>query len=588
MKLWIELIVERSTWSRGLDMAKANAIEGTWWPARQTIRDETISQLILADGPTDNANTGSVDNFNTSYNENEANLMVSEHHPHGGGPDQQNKHKTYMRVPYVGLERGETKNGSQFWRTRLLWVKWIDTAAGGGTLDIHGPDITMYFFEKFEWGRPLSWINDDYLYVTELTQYQAKTDREYASWLNESHLTSDEDDPLRSTGTRRGRNPAGAQAAGVQAGRSTGTRRGRNRPHWGGPNPSQQSAMGTAAAAIFSPGKWDRISSKLEQERVAMSAIARGVISRTPPGVMGLGTSMADHVRNHLEKAGYSRDQIAWYFNPTVNPLTHSLGIESYMKAGDTGNNPGGTPQKINPPTPAVTKLVVRAPIGYTKPAGRGEDQRPHIAQVGSYLEEPDRHFFRQIPNQVSYQGLGSRWVEIPRKGDFPIVEWSEWTLMKIQFDFLIAHDMDGLFVDVSEDIDQLRRMAQRPLPVSVYGMDQLFSLQMKRAQETDKPMQFVIADFTVKSARRTILEGDKQITAAQCSMTLQEIPIEEMTIVEMGMPPMTGAAVPSPKNDEEVGSDPLFSALLPAPWVIDANLLQIDTNTVDDGIPSP
>jgi hypothetical protein len=490
----------------------------------------------------------------------------------------------------MGIETGESSSGIPFWRTRPLWVKITDIPPAG-TLAIDGQDISMYFFELRE---STSWfdLKEDYLYITEYVNYKAKTVAEYVAW-GQVQLTSStgEDDPSRSTGSRKGRHhPTGGHSgpsAGARADSSTGTHRGRNRPHQGGPNPSQQSAMGTAAAAIFSPGKWDRISSKLEQERVAMSAIARGVIIQTPPGVTGLGTSMVDHVRNHLEKAGYSRDQIAWYFNPTVNPLTHSLGIESYMKAGDTGNNPGGTPQKINPPTPAVTKLVVRAPIGYTKPAGRGDDQRPHIAQVGSYLEEPDRHFFRQIPNQVSYQGLGSRWVEIPRKGDFPIVEWSEWTLMKIQFDFLIAHEMDGLFADVSEEIDQLRRMAQRPLPVSIYGMDQLFSLQMKRAQETDKPMQFVIADFTVKSARRTILEGDKQITAAQCSMTLQEIPIEEMTIVEMGMPPMTGAAVPSPKNDEEVGSDPLFSELLPAPWVIDANLLQIDTNTVNDGIPS-
>ena len=317
-----------------------------------------------------------------------------------------------------------------------------------------------------------------------------------------------------------------------------------------------------------------------------MKAIADGVTYSTPPGIIGLG-GMKQHISIHLEKAGYSVDQIEWYFNPNVNPLGVTLGIDSTEKTGDAGGNSGEQPPKLTPPTPAVTRLVVRAPVGYTKPAGRGDDLRPHMAQVGSYLSEPDRYYFRQIPNQVSYQGLGSRWVEIPRKGDFPIVEWSDWALMKVQFDFLVAHDMDGLFADVSTDIDQLRRMAQRPLPVSVFGMDQLFSLQMKRAQSTGRAMQFVIADFTVKSARRTVLEGDKEITAAQCSMTLQEIPIEEMSIVEMGMPPMTGPAVPAPKTDGETGSDPKYSDLLPPLWVWDATLLQLDTNTTTHGQPT-
>ena len=273
-----------------------------------------------------------------------------------------------------------------------------------------------------------------------------------------------------------------------------------------------------------------------------------------------------------LIKAGYTPAQAQWFHNGGLNnPLTDGLGL--FVLDGTAAKRAGADLSqnseiaKITPPTPAVTKLVVRAPMGYTKPSGSGGsngEMRPHIAQVGSYLTEPDRYFFRQVPNMVSYQGLGSRWVEIPRKGDFPIVEWSDWALMKVSFDFLIAHELapgrgDGLFNDVSGDIDKLRRMAQRPLPVSVYGMDQLFSLQMKRAQSTGKAMQFVIANFTVKSARRTINEGNKEITAAQCSMTLQEIPIEEMMVVEMTMPTLTGSPTPVPPG-QQVAGHPIFS----------------------------
>ena len=139
---------------------------------------------------------------------------------------------------------------------------------------------------------------------------------------------------------------------------------------------------------------------------------------------------------------------------------------------------------------------------------------------------------------------------------------------MKVSFDFLVAHNTldgqpgqgDGLFHDVSEDLDQLRRMAQRPYPVSVFGMDQLFSLQMKRAQSTGRAMQFVIANLTVKSARRTVGEGDKEIAAAQCQMTLQEIPIENMKVVEMTMPPLTGPKIPGKEADNPSSSPELPS----------------------------
>ena len=165
-----------------------------------------------------------------------------------------------------------------------------------------------------------------------------------------------------------------------------------------------------------------------------------------------------------------------------------------------------------------------------------------------------DRFFFPVTPNNISYSGLGSKWIEIPRKGHFPIVEFSDWVLMKVQFDFLLAHDNDGLFIHVAEYIEQLRRMAQRKYPVSIYGLDQLFRLQMKRAQTTGHAMEFVIADLTIKSNQRTVLEGDKEITSAQCSITLQEIPIEEMTVVDMTLPPLSAPAIPP--AEEEGGGD--------------------------------
>jgi len=343
------------------------------------------------------------------------------------------------------------------------------------------------------------------------------------------------------------------------------------------------SAEATQARSTFmeahgDPSRWQGTFSK---QRDLMEGI-EGTVVASHIGAMnggpsGIGANIDMFVHNALIEAGYNQSQITWFRNGGVtNPLTDGeehfsisrVNTPTPAAGNQSGNNK--TAVKTTPPTPAVSKLIVRAPIGYTKPADK-VGEKPYIQQVGTFSDDPHTYHFRNIPNTVSYQGLGSRWVEIPRKGDFPIVEWSDWALMKVSFDFLVAHTTldgnegqgDGLYKDISWDLDQLRQMAQRPLPVSIFGMDQLFAIQMKRAQTTGRAMQFVIANFTVKSARRVVGEGDKEIAAAQCSMTLQEIPIEKMRVVEMSMPPMSGPQVPG-EPEPEPSSSPQLPSTLP------------------------
>ena len=70
----------------------------------------------------------------------------------------------------------------------------------------------------------------------------------------------------------------------------------------------------------------------------------------------------------------------------------------------------------------------------------------------------------------------------------------------------------------------------------------------MRRAEQTGKPLEFVIADLSLGSLRRTMLDGDKEITAAQVKLTLQEIPIEEIRL----------ARFPSPGFGEDVETGPV------------------------------
>ena len=238
------------------------------------------------------------------------------------------------------------------------------------------------------------------------------------------------------------------------------------------------------------------------------------------------------------------------------------------------------------PLSPPASRIVVHAPFGYIVPpkggvTGRGvfaegDETAPQIVQkfphnpdstsldfdhVGYTLhslstkqEEHEAFFFDFAPNNISYQGLGAQWVEIPRAGDLPIVEFASWSLMKVSIDFQIANKVtsslgfehwDGLVTGVYEKIAKLRRMAQRPYPVSIFNMDQLLRHSMKRASTIGKPLEFVISDLTVSSIRRTIEAGHKEITTAQVKLTLQEIPVEDIKSVRFGKPNIVTPFIP-------------------------------------------
>jgi hypothetical protein len=79
--------------------------------------------------------------------------------------------------------------------------------------------------------------------------------------------------------------------------------------------------------------------------------------------------------------------------------------------------------------------------------------------------------------------------------------------------------------------------MAQRPYPISIFGLDQLLRISMRRAEMIGKPLEFVISDLSISSMRRTIEAGDKEITTAQVKLTLQEMPVEAIKSVMFGKP---------------------------------------------------
>lgn len=268
-----------------------------------------------------------------------------------------------------------------------------------------------------------------------------------------------------------------------------------------------------------------------------------------------------------------------------------------------TGGNPpgnsttgssGGKPNSASAPntfTPAKsqTKVVVRMPLGYSAPTTVTGIEKPALVQFytekdadGKDSPQNESFVFDYIPNNVRYSDLGSEWQEIPRALNYAFVDWNKYKLMKISLSFLIAEQRqdssttvgDGIYNSVDEKITKLRRMASRKNPISVLNMDDLLSIQLKRSDTQSRGMEFVIQDLSITANRRTVdaVTGKptvpSHIAAAQVEMTLQEIPVESVTLIKLPNLTFTKPIIPKKGNGVDIGSVGLvtdyFSAVQP------------------------
>jgi hypothetical protein len=216
------------------------------------------------------------------------------------------------------------------------------------------------------------------------------------------------------------------------------------------------------------------------------------------------------------------------------------------------------------------TKIVVRMPKGYTAPEttfGTKPRMRQRYEPDPSTIVDPafnkDRNFtrteifeFPYIPQNIRYSDIGSQWQEIPRALNRSFVDWVGYKLMKVSMDFLVTERMqvgpitepnvvsDGLFNPVGKQLGILRRMATNKYPVTLEGFDDILQVQMARSKSGQpRGIEFVIQDLNITAGRRTVdintglATNPSLIAAAQVSLTLQEIPIETVTIVKL--PPL-------------------------------------------------
>lgn len=337
----------------------------------------------------------------------------------------------------------------------------------------------------------------------------------------------------------------------------------------------------------------DRLITQLTDLRRQMDRIAkdevRGIQSlesssfSSSYAMQGAVASLKAKATEKLKSQGYTDAQIAWFFDPSQGNPTSILTKPQSGSNGSRSTVPNtATPSRDTiAPTPATRKVTIRTPFGYAPPPTKARDQRPQIIQsYSAYVKDPtnasgkrrvnkkDIFYFPFVPNSITYAGLGSEWVEIDRQGNYPIVEWSKWNLMKVDMEFTIAEERlegstlvtDGIYNSVQARIDTLRRMSQRRATVSLFNLDDMFRVQLKRAQETGKAMEFVITDLQVTSLRRSEKSATKEITAASVRLSLQEIPIEKLTVVKFTLPEFS---VPVPEVKKQTNDQPPTVPLL-------------------------
>ena len=257
-----------------------------------------------------------------------------------------------------------------------------------------------------------------------------------------------------------------------------------------------------------------------------------------------------------------SRDPVYKALVGLFASTTPSGGSSSSGGASGNAGNPPATNagNQKGSQTKTIRITVTRGLPGYRAGIQQSAltNDKPELVQVYDYVNpetgetvigEPRRFEFPFVPNQVNYSGLGAQWTEIERTGNFPIVDWTSFQLLKISFNFdIVDRKLEnktgfGLYWSCEDQIRTLREMAQSPYPVTFLNMDQFMSDEIRYPLFTrGRGIEFVIAEFSVTAVQRTPSKSPllsrtiipNQISRATCSMTLQEIPIEAIDIVQM------------------------------------------------------
>lgn len=243
-------------------------------------------------------------------------------------------------------------------------------------------------------------------------------------------------------------------------------------------------------------------------------------------------------------------------------------------KPGATGTSASAKQNESSQPDSGTSNRSVVATIKKSvnsRILALGDNKKAEMVQYyrapnGDYSLTPDRFVFRYYPNNVSYTDIGSNWTEIERVNNTPFVDFRNFKLMKISFEFVVG-DNTNLMTSCDDELKLLRQMATRPESVIFLGMDKMFTEQLIYPSWTGgSGVEFAVVDLQITSVQRVQQppDGNSQssprgeIARATCNMTIQELPLEGPNLIVM--PRIAQVNTPNiPTDTPEDTCAPLF-----------------------------
>lgn len=251
-------------------------------------------------------------------------------------------------------------------------------------------------------------------------------------------------------------------------------------------------------------------------------------LQRKPPS-SGDGNTSGGGATTGGSRGGQSTNGNSWsgpegYKENSIQTITVARSRNLFLTSGEVSSALTARNVALQPGQPVMYQVYLANPSD----------------SVGGSIQNSiiNQYVFDVAPNEISYSGLGGEWVSIERTGGFPFIDWKNFKLLQVSFNFAIANKngpltADGLEIPITSQINQLQRMAQTPFPVMFYGFDTLLTNQFRYDEQGNpRGIQFIIQDLTINAVRRN---ANMEITRAQASITLQEIPIERQSLI--GMP---------------------------------------------------
>jgi hypothetical protein len=265
-----------------------------------------------------------------------------------------------------------------------------------------------------------------------------------------------------------------------------------------------------------------------------------------------------------LINAGFSESEAQARASSASTGLNKSDNKKNFgsVNSAKGGNRVNNGSSSYNPRRTTIVRGNFNVGGGYVSPSYDKVSLPQMVQQYKdpvTFAPKTFRHIFKLKPNQIQYSNMGSEWTEVERSGNVPLVDWKGYKLLSVSFQFLVAPDGIGSFDDrtdtraITESIDpelnNLRRMATSPYPVVLLGFDDILRYQMRFPFEPGRGIEFVITEFNISSMYRTAYG---EINRAQCDITLREVPIESIMLLDFPKPKSPPPKKPGKETPEE------------------------------------